>query len=146
MCADPKSAKKTDNLTVFFVLLGFVWIKTAYRMLMKLTPCRSVGMDNSNIPADWLVRRWPRRSPRTRCPCRSSWSSAWRAPSRCEARRRPSCTDRGRVEAVFRIEAVKHPRENFRPQLSCHAHFCRNVLKVLKSVFRNNFYIPFLNG
>ncbi len=37
MCADPESAKKTDNLTVFFALLGSVCIKAARKMLEKLT-------------------------------------------------------------------------------------------------------------
>ena len=36
--ADPKSAIKLLNLTVFFVLLGSSSIKDARRMLMKLTP------------------------------------------------------------------------------------------------------------
>ena len=35
---DPKSAKKTDNLTVFLALLGYTRIKAAGRRLMKLTP------------------------------------------------------------------------------------------------------------
>jgi len=37
-CPDPESAKKTDNLTVFFVLSGSAHIIAACRMLMKLTP------------------------------------------------------------------------------------------------------------
>ncbi len=36
--ADPKSAKKTDNLTVFFALLGSAPVRAACRMLMKLAP------------------------------------------------------------------------------------------------------------
>ncbi len=36
--ADPKSAKKTDNLTVFFVPLGSAHLKVAHRTFMKLTP------------------------------------------------------------------------------------------------------------
>jgi len=36
--ADPKSAKNTDNLTVYFGLLGSVRVKAAQEMLMKLTP------------------------------------------------------------------------------------------------------------
>jgi len=32
--------QKTDNMTVFFVLLGCVSVKTAHRVLMKLTPGR----------------------------------------------------------------------------------------------------------
>jgi len=35
---DPKSAKKTDNFSVFFVILGSALVKSACRMLMKLTP------------------------------------------------------------------------------------------------------------
>jgi len=35
---DPKSAKKTDGLTVFFALLGSSYAKAAHRTLMKLTP------------------------------------------------------------------------------------------------------------
>jgi len=35
---DPKSSKKTDNLTVDFLLLGLARLKAARRMLMKLTP------------------------------------------------------------------------------------------------------------
>ncbi len=38
LSADPESAKKTDNLTVFFVLLGSASVKAASRTLMKLTP------------------------------------------------------------------------------------------------------------
>ncbi len=37
-CADPESAKKTDNLPVFLVLSGFAGIKFAHNTLMKLTP------------------------------------------------------------------------------------------------------------
>jgi len=36
--ADPKSTKKTDDLTVFFALSGSACAKAACRMLMKLTP------------------------------------------------------------------------------------------------------------
>jgi len=35
--ADPKSVKKTDNLTVFFAFLEYSCVKAACRMLMKLT-------------------------------------------------------------------------------------------------------------
>jgi len=35
---DPNSAKKTDNLTAFFVHLGSARVKAAHRTLMKLTP------------------------------------------------------------------------------------------------------------
>jgi hypothetical protein len=38
MHADPKRAKKTDNLTEFFMLLGSARVKAACRILMKLTP------------------------------------------------------------------------------------------------------------
>ncbi len=38
MRADPESAKKTDNLTVFFMLLGSACIKAARKMFVKLTP------------------------------------------------------------------------------------------------------------
>jgi len=34
---DPESATKTENLTVFFALLGSAHIKAAHKMLMKLT-------------------------------------------------------------------------------------------------------------
>jgi hypothetical protein len=36
--ANPKSAKKADNLTVFFALLGSACVKAACKTLMKLTP------------------------------------------------------------------------------------------------------------
>jgi len=38
MHADPKFAKKTGNMSVFFVLLGSSCIKSDHRMLVKLTP------------------------------------------------------------------------------------------------------------
>jgi len=38
MHADPKSAKKTDSLTVFFCVLGSSLVKAACKTLMKLTP------------------------------------------------------------------------------------------------------------
>jgi len=38
MPADPKNAKKTYDLTGFFVLLGSAHIKDARKMLVKLTP------------------------------------------------------------------------------------------------------------
>jgi len=34
---DPKSAKKTDYLTVFFALLGSASVKASRKMLVKLT-------------------------------------------------------------------------------------------------------------
>ncbi len=36
----PKAQKKTDNLTVFFALLGSAHVKAGRRSLMKLTPRR----------------------------------------------------------------------------------------------------------
>jgi len=42
---DLKSAKKTDNLTLFFALLGFECIKAARKMFVKLTP----GANRSQI-------------------------------------------------------------------------------------------------
>jgi len=38
--ADPKSAKKTDNLTVFFALSESARAQAARRTLMKLIPAR----------------------------------------------------------------------------------------------------------
>ena len=38
MLVDPKCAKKTDNLTVFFALLGSTCAKAARKTLMKSTP------------------------------------------------------------------------------------------------------------
>ncbi len=38
MCADPKVQKKTDSLTVFFVLLESSYKKAAHKTLVKLTP------------------------------------------------------------------------------------------------------------
>jgi hypothetical protein len=38
--SDFKSATKTDNLTVFFALLGSAHIKASRRMVKKLTPAR----------------------------------------------------------------------------------------------------------
>ncbi len=45
--ADPKSAKKTDNLTVFFAISGSTHAKAARRMLIKLTP----GLIDSKFPS-----------------------------------------------------------------------------------------------
>jgi hypothetical protein len=42
--ADPKSAKKTDNLTVFFVLLGSACVKARRKMMVTLTPCDKENM------------------------------------------------------------------------------------------------------
>jgi len=38
MQEDPKSAKKTERLTVFFALLGSMSVKALSKMLVKLTP------------------------------------------------------------------------------------------------------------
>ncbi len=38
MRADPKSAKKTDSLIVFFALLRLMCVKASSKMLVKLTP------------------------------------------------------------------------------------------------------------
>ncbi len=38
VCEDPKSAKKTYNMTAFFALLGSASAKAAQRRLMILTP------------------------------------------------------------------------------------------------------------
>jgi len=43
-CADPESSKKTENLTVFFALLGSAPLKAACRALMKLTPGLSLHL------------------------------------------------------------------------------------------------------
>ncbi len=37
-CTDPKSAKKTVSLTVFFAILGSAHVKAARKMLVKWTP------------------------------------------------------------------------------------------------------------
>jgi len=37
MSADPKNAKKTDSLTVFFALLGSELLKAERKMLVKST-------------------------------------------------------------------------------------------------------------
>jgi len=47
MPVDPKSAKKTDCLTVFFVLLGSAFVKDAGKMLVKLTPGDNSGKKSS---------------------------------------------------------------------------------------------------
>jgi len=49
MCTDPKSAKKTVKLSVFFALLGYVRAKAARKMLVKLTP--DVVMKREKIKA-----------------------------------------------------------------------------------------------
>jgi len=42
--ADPKSAKKTVKLSVYFAHLGSIFVKVAQRMLMKLTPGPKGGL------------------------------------------------------------------------------------------------------
>ncbi len=36
--ADPKSAKKTDDLTAYFAFWGYLFVKAVQKMLVKLTP------------------------------------------------------------------------------------------------------------
>jgi len=43
--AYPESAKKTDNLTLFFALLGSVLLKAGRRMFLKLTPDKAETID-----------------------------------------------------------------------------------------------------
>jgi len=38
MCTDPKSAKRTDDLIVIFVLSGSACVKAVCKMLLKSTP------------------------------------------------------------------------------------------------------------
>ena len=38
ICADPKSTKKTDGLTVYFALLGSALVKAVSKMLVKSKP------------------------------------------------------------------------------------------------------------
>jgi len=38
MYSEPKSAKKTVKLSIFFVLLGSLCVEAAHRTLMKLAP------------------------------------------------------------------------------------------------------------
>jgi len=45
--ADPKSTKKTDDLTVFFALSGSAHVKAGRWTLMKLTPGRALGNNKS---------------------------------------------------------------------------------------------------
>jgi len=45
MHADPKSVKKTNNLMVFFALLGSTGVKATGRNLMNFTP----GVDFTNV-------------------------------------------------------------------------------------------------
>ncbi len=43
----PKVQKKTDNLAVFFALLGSVHVKSAHRMMMKLTTIGKLSLSKS---------------------------------------------------------------------------------------------------
>ncbi len=47
--ADPEQAKKTDNLTVFFMLLGSLGIKALLKTLMKKTPGVRDGVVYDNV-------------------------------------------------------------------------------------------------
>ncbi len=51
--ADPKSAKKTNNMTVFFVLLGSAGIKDARKMMVKLT-MRDGAITNTRFEARFI--------------------------------------------------------------------------------------------
>jgi hypothetical protein len=55
--------KKTDNLTVFFALLGSAHLKADLRMLMKLTPANGDDRKSSQIIvtvcADLVSKNWP---------------------------------------------------------------------------------------
>jgi len=54
MLSDTKRAKKSDGLTVYFALLGFVCVKAFRKILVKLTPA------NAHLVfalAGWLVLR-----------------------------------------------------------------------------------------
>ena len=48
---DPKSEKKTDSLTVFFVLLGSTQVKAACKTLMNLTP----GEEPTNVVLETIA-------------------------------------------------------------------------------------------
>ena len=55
--ADPKSAKKQLNLTVFFALLGSARVKAACRTLVKLTPvaeAESYKKKKKSNPGDFM--------------------------------------------------------------------------------------------
>jgi len=43
MCKDPKCAKRQPSHQCLFALFGFAHKKTASKMLMKLTPVRTIG-------------------------------------------------------------------------------------------------------
>ncbi len=47
----PKVQKKTDNLTVFFALLGSAQVKAARTILMKLIPVLFVIVSVAEVPA-----------------------------------------------------------------------------------------------
>ena len=62
--ADPKSAIKLHELTVFFALLGSACVKAAYRMLMKLTPGGKGGKRKRRRKQErnsTLILNWPQR-------------------------------------------------------------------------------------
>ena len=48
--ADPKSAKKLLNLTVFFALSGSAGVKAARRTLVKLTPGHVMNVKHAGWP------------------------------------------------------------------------------------------------
>ncbi len=56
MRTDPESAKKTDNLSVFFALLGFSFVKADHRMLMKLIPGH-ISYSKMEIPQSEKIMR-----------------------------------------------------------------------------------------
>ncbi len=70
MRPDLKSAKKTVKLSVFFMLLGSVWVKAACRMLMKLTP-DVMKPFNSFLERDIVYKQPLNLS-------MSNWRSTWR--------------------------------------------------------------------
>jgi len=49
-CADPESVKIKLSCQYLFTLLGYVGVKAASRMLMKLTPCLPSNILFSNLP------------------------------------------------------------------------------------------------
>jgi len=51
MSADPKSIKKTHNLTVYLALLGSVCVKAAHKMLVNLIPAQ----DWCTIIPEWIT-------------------------------------------------------------------------------------------
>jgi len=65
MSKDPQSAKKTDNLTMFFALLGYVHVKTEQKMLVKLTQGQQFNYSfketSEGIGLSFLTRTLPLR-------------------------------------------------------------------------------------